>query len=281
MTGSGTNSKDRCLECKVACSHSRAATAGPTGAWQRRRSGLHVEPGDWRRRAASTESPSGHHRFWSGHRQFLVARVARGTDRGRRSGGCSASSLRPASNTRVRPSGCGLDRRDHRLRSRNSNYRSSGDRPRFATAPPTCVQGGAQRGALVWGDDFVLSGLADWLRDLLAVPKGPTRQGRKGATQDSEPSTRLADRYGLASDQAYVPYSHERLLDPARVQHMPPQVQFRPLGTASQSTWLGVYLLDLELPEIIVPEPFPITFGGSDLMYIELDQRKVKTATVG
>lgn len=28
-------------------------------------------------------------------------------------------------------------------------------------------------GALVWGDDFASSALADWLRDFLAVPSGP------------------------------------------------------------------------------------------------------------
>lgn len=136
-------------------------------------------------------------------------------------------------------------------------------------------------GALVWGNDFVSSGLADRFRDFLAIPRGQTRQRQKPPPRDSEHRAKLADTYGLASDHAYMPYLRKRLLAPARVQHMPPQVHFRPFGAAGEFTWLGVYLLDLELPEIIAPEPFPLTFGESDVIYIELRQRQIKTATVG
>jgi len=135
-------------------------------------------------------------------------------------------------------------------------------------------------GTLVWGDDFALSGLADWLRDFLAVPKGRTQHRKKPTRRGSGHGP--ADRYGLPSDRDYyMPYLKARLLAPAApVQQMPPQVQFRPIGAAGEHTWIGVYLLDLELPEIIAHELFPLSFGKSDLIRIELGQRQIKTDTL-
>lgn len=92
---------------------------------------------------------------------------------------------------------------------------------------------------------------------------------------------RLADTYRLSSDGTYAPYLQERLLGPASAQSVPPQVQFRPAGAAGEFTWIGVYLLDVELPEIIAPQQFPRDFSDSDLIYIELRQRPTRAATAG
>jgi len=134
-------------------------------------------------------------------------------------------------------------------------------------------------GALTWGDDFVRSPSADWLRDVLDARSCWSRAAfKRRGVSPADPEPALADQISVPTDSGTMAALEARLADPGAALRFPPQVHFGRVD--SERTWIGVYLLDVELPQLVAPRPFHLALDDDEVVVLTLRQRDPGTATV-